>query len=112
MIYRPAIRSLDLQYNQFEDLIGLIQDVSKLSKLKVLTLLGNPVTVIDIIELFCGVTYLNYLYFVWLKLLPGYRGLIIDNFPNLIALDDKVISREERISFLDFKLYSGLFTNS
>jgi hypothetical protein len=66
-------------------LIGLIQDLSSLSKLKVLTLLGNPVT-----------------------LLPGYRGLIIDNFSNLIALDDKVISREERISSLDLKLYADL----
>ena len=44
--FRPAISSLDLQFNQIDDLNGLIQDLSTLSHLKVLVLLGNPVSVI------------------------------------------------------------------
>jgi len=45
---------------------------------------------------------------VLMQLLPGYRGLVIDNLANLIALDDRVISREERIASQDFKLYAGI----
>ncbi len=43
--YWPAIRSLDLQYNQIDDLQALIEDLAGLGKLKVLNLIGNPVTV-------------------------------------------------------------------
>lgn len=42
-----------------------------------------------------------------LKLLPGYRGLVVDSLPNLFSLDDKPISKEERINYLDFKMYEG-----
>jgi len=39
--------------------------------------------------------------------LPGYRGYVVDSFPKLFALDDKQISKEERINCLDFKLLAG-----
>ncbi len=44
-LYWPALRSLDLQYNQIDDLLALIQDLAGLSKLKILNLIGNPISV-------------------------------------------------------------------
>ena len=41
------------------------------------------------------------------KLLPGYRGYVVDSFPKLFALDDKQISKEERINCFDYKLLAG-----
>jgi hypothetical protein len=42
-----------------------------------------------------------------MKLLPGYRKYLIDSFSNLIVLDDKVITREERIQAQDFQKYES-----
>lgn len=41
-----------------------------------------------------------------LKLLPGYRGLIVDRLQNLFSLDDKPITKEERLNYQDFDQYA------
>ena len=39
--------------------------------------------------------------------MAGYRGFIVDSMESLFCLDDKPISKEERINYLDFKMYPG-----
>jgi hypothetical protein len=74
----------------------------------VLALNGNPIVVRIFKNCQCAIKYV-YLIFssCSLKLLPGYRGTIVDNLTQLVAFDDKPVTKEERINFLDFKLYSG-----
>ncbi|KAL8180109.1 UNVERIFIED_CONTAM: hypothetical protein K2H54_006966, partial [Gekko kuhli] len=73
----PKLVSLDLSYNNFTDLLGLLSKLGMLKKLRVLVLQGNP-----------------------LALMPGYRGFTIDSLPKLCALDDGNITPDERHSFL------------
>ena len=49
----------------------------------------------------------KFTYFSIVKLLPGYRGYVIDRLQYLFSLDDKPINKEERINFQDFKFHFG-----
>ncbi|XP_066466093.1 leucine-rich repeat-containing protein 43 [Tiliqua scincoides] len=73
----PNLVSLDLSYNNFTNLLSLLSKLLTLKKLRVLVLQGNP-----------------------LALLPGYRGFTIDSLPKLCALDDVLITPDERHNFL------------
>jgi Leucine-rich repeat (LRR) protein len=43
---RKNLVSLDLSFNQITDLVQLIDELSKLEKLKILNMFGNPISVI------------------------------------------------------------------
>ncbi|XP_077164585.1 leucine-rich repeat-containing protein 43 isoform X2 [Paroedura picta] len=73
----PKLVSLDLSYNNFTDLLGLLAKLCTLKGLRVLVLQGNP-----------------------LALMPGYHGFTIDSLPRLCALDDNIITPDERHCFL------------
>uniref|UniRef100_A0A8C8A897 Leucine rich repeat containing 43 n=1 Tax=Otus sunia TaxID=257818 RepID=A0A8C8A897_9STRI len=73
----PNLVSLDLSFNNFTDLLGLVSQLSSLQKLRVLVLQGNP-----------------------LALIPTYRGFLVDSLPKLCILDDIRIGPEERHQFL------------
>ncbi|XP_044296885.1 leucine-rich repeat-containing protein 43 [Varanus komodoensis] len=73
----PKLVSLDLSYNSFTSLLSLLAHLLTLKQLRILVLQGNP----------CA-------------LLPGYRGFTIDSLPRLCALDDVLITLDERHSFL------------
>lgn len=75
--YWPNLVSLDLSYNNFTDLLSLLSNLVTLKKLRILVLQGNP-----------------------LALLPGYRGFTIDSLPKLCALDDILITPDERHGFV------------
>lgn len=88
MLFRPNLVSLDLSYNNFTDLLSLLSNLVTLKKLRILVLQGNP-----------------------LALLPGYRGFTIDSLPKLCALDDILITPDERHGFVGLvknpgKIYS------
>nr|XP_033811891.1 leucine-rich repeat-containing protein 43 [Geotrypetes seraphini] len=72
----PSLISLDLSFNNFTDLVGLVLRLSDLLQLRSLVLLGNP-----------------------LALFAGYRGFIIDALPQLCALDDIRISPDEKYQY-------------
>jgi Leucine-rich repeat (LRR) protein len=83
-VNRPNLVSLDLSFNQIDNLKKLVSSFKNSYKLKILNLYGNPVF-----------------------LIPGYRCFIIDSLPNLMILDEKVITKEERINSIDFKRFEG-----
>ncbi|XP_050762908.1 leucine-rich repeat-containing protein 43 [Gymnogyps californianus] len=72
----PNLVSLDLSFNNFTDLLGLVSQLSGLQKLRVLVLQGNP-----------------------LALIPTYRGFLVDSLPKLSILDDIHIGPDERHQF-------------
>ncbi|NXN24340.1 LRC43 protein, partial [Nycticryphes semicollaris] len=72
----PNLVSLDLSFNNFMDLLGLVSQLSSLQKLRVLVLQGNP-----------------------LALIPTYRGFLVDSLPKLSVLDDIHIGPDERHQF-------------
>ncbi|NXJ35755.1 LRC43 protein, partial [Ciconia maguari] len=72
----PNLVSLDLSFNNFTDLLGLVSQLSSLQKLRVLVLQGNP-----------------------LALIPTYRGFLVDSLPKLSILDDIQIGHDERHQF-------------
>ncbi|NWQ98064.1 LRC43 protein, partial [Burhinus bistriatus] len=72
----PNLVSLDLSFNNFMDLLGLVSQLSSLQKLRVLVLQGNP-----------------------LALIPTYRGFLVDSLPKLSILDDIHIGPDERHQF-------------
>ncbi|NXE81235.1 LRC43 protein, partial [Cochlearius cochlearius] len=72
----PNLVSLDLSFNNFTDLLGLVSQLSSLQKLRVLVLQGNP-----------------------LALIPTYRGFLVDSLPKLSILDDIHIGPDERHQF-------------
>ncbi|NXX17945.1 LRC43 protein, partial [Podargus strigoides] len=72
----PNLVSLDLSYNNFVDLLGLVSQLSSLQKLRILVLQGNP-----------------------LALIPTYRGFLVDSLPKLSILDDIHIGPDERHQF-------------
>ncbi|NXL28125.1 LRC43 protein, partial [Glaucidium brasilianum] len=72
----PNLVSLDLSFNNFTDLLGLVSQLSSLQKLRVLVLQGNP-----------------------LALIPAYRGFVVDSLPKLCILDDICIGPQERHQF-------------
>ncbi|KAF1566477.1 UNVERIFIED_CONTAM: Leucine-rich repeat-containing protein 43, partial [Eudyptes robustus] len=72
----PNLVSLDLSFNNFTDLLGLVSQLSSLQKLRILVLQGNP-----------------------LVLIPTYRGFVVDSLPKLSILDDIHIGPDERHQF-------------
>ncbi|XP_009946669.1 PREDICTED: leucine-rich repeat-containing protein 43, partial [Leptosomus discolor] len=72
----PNLVSLDLSFNSFTDLLGLVSQLSSLQKLRILVLQGNP-----------------------LALIPAYRGVLVDSLPKLSVLDDIHIGPDERHQF-------------
>ncbi|XP_074462397.1 leucine-rich repeat-containing protein 43 isoform X1 [Larus michahellis] len=72
----PNLVSLDLSFNNFTDLLGLVSQLSSLQKLRILVLQGNP-----------------------LALIPTYRGFLVDSLPKLSILDDIHIGPDERHQF-------------
>ncbi|XP_010086250.1 PREDICTED: leucine-rich repeat-containing protein 43 [Pterocles gutturalis] len=72
----PNLVSLDLSFNNFTDLLGLVSQLSTLQKLRILVLQGNP-----------------------LALIPTYRGFLVDSLPKLSVLDDIPIGPDERRQF-------------
>ncbi|NXI97827.1 LRC43 protein, partial [Psophia crepitans] len=72
----PNLVSLDLSFNNFTDLLGLVSQLSSLQKLRILVLQGNP-----------------------LALIPTYRGFVVDSLPKLSILDDIHIGLDERHQF-------------
>ncbi|NWH54762.1 LRC43 protein, partial [Fregata magnificens] len=72
----PNLVSLDLGFNNFTDLLGLVSQLSSLQKLRILVLQGNP-----------------------LALIPTYRGFLVDSLPKLSVLDDIHIGPDERHQF-------------
>ncbi|KAM6377620.1 leucine-rich repeat-containing protein 43 [Pluvialis apricaria] len=72
----PNLVSLDLSFNNFTDLLGLVSQLSSLQKLRILVLQGNP-----------------------LALIPTYRGFLVDSLPKLSILDDTHIGPDERHQF-------------
>ncbi|KAM6340696.1 leucine-rich repeat-containing protein 43 [Alca torda] len=72
----PNLVSLDLSFNNFTDLLGLVTQLSSLQKLRILVLQGNP-----------------------LALIPTYRGFLVDSLPKLSILDDIHIGPDERHQF-------------
>ncbi|NWI28405.1 LRC43 protein, partial [Sula dactylatra] len=72
----PNLVSLDLSFNNFTDLLGLVSQLSSLQKLRILVLQGNP-----------------------LALIPAYRGFLVDSLPKLFILDDIHIGPDERRQF-------------
>ncbi|NXC15341.1 LRC43 protein, partial [Corythaeola cristata] len=72
----PNLVSLDLSFNNFTDLLGLVSQLSSLQKLRVLVLQGNP-----------------------LALIPTYKGFLVDSLPKLCVLDDIHIGSDERHRF-------------
>ncbi|KAM9259885.1 leucine-rich repeat-containing protein 43 [Cariama cristata] len=72
----PNLVSLDLSFNNFTDLLGLVSQLSSLQKLRILVLQGNP-----------------------LALIPTYRGFLVDSLPKLSVLDDIHIGPDERHQF-------------
>uniref|UniRef100_H9GHV3 Leucine rich repeat containing 43 n=1 Tax=Anolis carolinensis TaxID=28377 RepID=H9GHV3_ANOCA len=73
----PSLVSLDLSYNNFNNLLSLISKLMTLEMLRILVLQGNP-----------------------LSLLPVYRGFTIDSLPQLCTLDDMTVTPDERRYFL------------
>ncbi|KGL89419.1 Leucine-rich repeat-containing protein 43, partial [Charadrius vociferus] len=72
----PNLVSLDLSFNNFMDLLGLVYQLSSLQKLRILVLQGNP-----------------------LALIPTYRAFLVDSLPKLSILDDIHIGPDERHQF-------------
>lgn len=72
----PNLLSLDLSFNNLTDILGTINVLKILPKLKNLVLQGNP-----------------------LALVPGYRGYTIDSIRQLTILDDTRISADEKHFF-------------
>ncbi|NWI63308.1 LRC43 protein, partial [Todus mexicanus] len=72
----PNLVSLNLSFNNFTDLLGLVSQLSSLQKLRVLVLEGNP-----------------------LALIPAYRGFLVDSLPRLSVLDDVHVGPDERRQF-------------
>ncbi|XP_075575198.1 leucine-rich repeat-containing protein 43 [Pelecanus crispus] len=72
----PNLVSLDLSFNNFTNLLGLVSQLCSLQKLRVLVLQGNP-----------------------LALIPTYRGFLVDSLPKLSILDDIHIGPDERHQF-------------
>uniref|UniRef100_A0A7M4F215 Leucine rich repeat containing 43 n=1 Tax=Crocodylus porosus TaxID=8502 RepID=A0A7M4F215_CROPO len=84
----PNLLSLDLSFNNFTDLLGLVSKLATLRKLRVLVLQGNP-----------------------LALIPGYRGFIIDSLPKLCILDDMSILPDEKHRFCGLSSQPELMVN-
>ncbi|XP_069789355.1 leucine-rich repeat-containing protein 43-like isoform X2 [Narcine bancroftii] len=80
--------SLDLSFNDFVNLRDIVAHLTLLPKLKNLILQGNP-----------------------LAFLPNYRGYLIDTLKNLSALDDVLISSDERHMFNLMSKYDELNAN-
>ena len=72
----PRLLSLDLSFNDLDDLHEVVGKMALLPSLRSLLLLGNP-----------------------LSLAPGYRGFIVDFLKDLLIFDDVFISAEERHDF-------------
>ncbi|XP_051888472.1 leucine-rich repeat-containing protein 43-like [Pristis pectinata] len=84
----PNLISLDLSFNDFVNLLDIVAHLTLLPKLKNLILQGNP-----------------------FALLPNYRGYVIDTLKNLTALDDVLISSDERHIFMLVSKYEEFNAN-
>ncbi|XP_072104070.1 leucine-rich repeat-containing protein 43-like isoform X2 [Mobula birostris] len=84
----PNLISLDLSFNDFVNLLDIVAHLTMLPKLKNLILLGNPIA-----------------------LLPNYRGYIIDTLKTLTALDDVLITTDERHIFKHLSKYEEFAVN-
>uniref|UniRef100_A0A674JV13 Leucine rich repeat containing 43 n=1 Tax=Terrapene triunguis TaxID=2587831 RepID=A0A674JV13_9SAUR len=84
----PNLLSLDLSFNNFTDLLGIVSKLATLWRLRTLVLQGNP-----------------------LVLIPGYRGFVIDSLPKLCILDDRNISPDEKHQFHGLSSKPDLIVN-
>uniref|UniRef100_A0A8C0H6U6 Leucine rich repeat containing 43 n=1 Tax=Chelonoidis abingdonii TaxID=106734 RepID=A0A8C0H6U6_CHEAB len=84
----PNLLSLDLSFNNFTDLMGIVSKLATLWRLRMLVLQGNP-----------------------LVLIPGYRGFVIDSLPKLCILDDRNISPDEKHQFHGLSSKPDLIVN-
>ncbi|XP_075754766.1 leucine-rich repeat-containing protein 43 isoform X1 [Pelodiscus sinensis] len=84
----PNLLSLDLSFNNFTDLLGIVAKLDTLQQLRMLVLQGNP-----------------------LVLMPGYRGFVIDSLPKLCILDDRNISPDEKHKFHGLSSKPDLIVN-
>ncbi|ORX52146.1 L domain-like protein [Piromyces finnis] len=74
-----TIISLDLSYNNFENIVMIINVLSQINNLKILSFIGNPVF-----------------------LLPHYKQIIISKFDTITVLDEKKISISEKEEYNNF----------
>ncbi|KAG6932951.1 leucine rich repeat containing 43 [Chelydra serpentina] len=86
--FRPNLLSLDLSFNNFTDLLGIVSKLATLRRLRTLVLQGNP-----------------------LVLIPGYRGFVMDSLPKLCILDDRNISPDEKHQFHGLSSKPDLIVN-
>uniref|UniRef100_A0A8C3XWE6 Leucine rich repeat containing 43 n=1 Tax=Chelydra serpentina TaxID=8475 RepID=A0A8C3XWE6_CHESE len=84
----PNLLSLDLSFNNFTDLLGIVSKLATLRRLRTLVLRGNP-----------------------LVLIPGYRGFVMDSLPKLCILDDRNISPDEKHQFHGLSSKPDLIVN-
>lgn len=84
-----SLLSLDLSFNNFQDLFKLVDVLQKLPKLHNLGLIGNP-----------------------LYMFPGYRGYVIDSLPTLTFLDEVNISANEKHLFKGMNRLKSLPTSN
>nr|XP_002125292.2 leucine-rich repeat-containing protein 43-like [Ciona intestinalis] len=71
--YWPSLMSLDLSYNNLNQLVELVDRLASLPNLRNLILQGNP-----------------------MSLIPGYRGHVVDALKELVVFDDVHISADEK----------------
>ncbi|XP_043924539.1 leucine-rich repeat-containing protein 43 isoform X2 [Protopterus annectens] len=87
--YWPNLVSLDLSFNNLDDVCGIVSKIVTLRKLRLLMLQGNP-----------------------LCLTPGYRGFIVDSLPKLSVLDEKWITPDEKHHFRGLAETKDLFVSA
>eukprot|EP00833_Pecoramyces_ruminatium_P007253 jgi/Orpsp1_1/1181285/evm.model.c7180000076596.1 len=78
-IIPSTIISLDLSYNNFEDIIMILNVLTQIKNLKILSFIGNPVS-----------------------LLPHYKQILISKFNSITVLDEKKINITEKEECNDF----------
>jgi hypothetical protein len=74
-----TIISLDLSYNNFEDIVMILNVLTQIRNLKILSFMGNPIF-----------------------LLPHYKQIIISKFNSITILDEKKINISEKEEYNDF----------
>lgn len=102
--FRPQLLSLDLCHNDLTKLTETATTIRTLPKLRNLILHGNPLAVswfsqviqsrrYELVVFACGNDKrVN----TFCQLVPAYRGYIINTLPDLLYLDDVIISADEK----------------
>ncbi|XP_075425329.1 leucine-rich repeat-containing protein 43 [Ascaphus truei] len=85
----PNLLSLDLSFNDLNDLFDLVPRLSTLQQLRILVLQGNPLT-----------------------FTTAYRGYTIDLLPTLCVLDDAPILPDEKHQFSGLSRKQGVLENT